>query len=113
MCAGEIVPPQPAQPGSFGLEPLPKELELPREDTRRNLKINQEFDLPHYSLRPDSYPTNTQPRPDRWRIGFTPWKRYTSGVTEQPYETPEPLLWHPYKQSVLKAMCRLSVRTFL
>jgi hypothetical protein len=42
------------------------------------------------------------PVPDRWRIGFVPWKRYTSGVTEQPYETPEPRLWHPYQQSLLK-----------
>ena len=99
---GEIVPPRPAAPGSFGLEPLPEGLELPRENTRRNLKIHPKYDLPPYSLRPDAYPTNTQPRPDRWRIGFVPWKRYTSGVTEQPYETPEPLLWHPYQQSVLK-----------
>jgi len=99
---GEIVPPQPPAPANFGLEPLPKDQVLPREDTRRNLKILQNFDVPKYSLRPDSYPTNTQPRPDRWRIGFVPWKRYTSGVTDQPYETPDPLLWHPYKQSVLK-----------
>jgi len=99
---GEIVPPRTAPPGSFGLEPLPKNLELPRENARRNLKIDQKFEVPEYSLGSDAYPTNTQPRPDRWRIGFAPWKRYTSGVTEQPYETPDPLLWHPYKQSVLK-----------
>ncbi len=99
---GEIVPPQQAPPGSFGLEPLPKALELPREGARRNLKIRQEFQLPEYSPHRDSYPANTQPRPDRWQIGFVPWKRYTSGVAEQPYETPDPLLWHPYKQSILK-----------
>lgn len=99
---GELVPPQPVPPGNYGQEPLPNELQLPREDTRRNLKIEQHFHVPHYSLRPDTYPTNFAPRPDRWRVGFVPWKRYTSGVTEQPYETPEPLLWHPYKQSVLK-----------
>jgi hypothetical protein len=99
---GELVSPEPQPPGSFGLEPLPKEQELPRENIRRNLKIEQNFHVPQYSEGKDTYPTNTQPRPDRWRIGFTPWKRYTSGVVEQPYETPEPLLWHPYKQSILK-----------
>jgi hypothetical protein len=101
---GEIVPPQPRSPGSFGLAPLPKDQELPREDVRRNLKIHQNFRVPAYSspLWLDDYPTNTQPRPDRWRIGFVPWKRYTRGVTEQPYETPEPMVWHPYKQSFLK-----------
>jgi len=100
--SGEILPPRPSPPGNFGLEPLPKNLELPRKNTRRNLRIDQEFRAPDYSLRPDTYPRNTEPRPDRWRIGFVPWKRYTSGVAEQPYETPEPLLWHPYKQSLLK-----------
>ena len=99
---GELLPPVPTVPGGFGQEPLPKSLELPRENTRRNLRLNQAFHLPEYSLRPDSYPTNSEPRPDRWRIGFVPWRRYTGGVTEQPYGTPEPKLWHPYKQSVLK-----------
>jgi len=100
--SGEIVPPKPPPPGSFGLEPLPKDLELPREGTRRNLKIGQEFHTRKYALPSDAYPANTQPQPDRWRIGFVPWKRYASGVAEQPYETPEPMLWHPYKQSLLK-----------
>lgn len=101
---GELTPPQSPAPGSFGLEPLPKDQALPREDTRRNLKIPKNFHAPDYSSLwwPADYPTNTQPRPDRWRIGFVPWERYTSGVTEQPYESPEPMLWHPYKQSVLK-----------
>jgi hypothetical protein len=99
---GELVLPQPPSPGSFGLEPLPPEQELPREDVRRNLKIDQNFHVPDYALQPDTYPTNSHPHPDRWRIGFAPWKRYTSGVVEQPYETPEPMLWHPYKQSLLK-----------
>jgi hypothetical protein len=99
---GEINPPQPSSPGNYGQEPLPLELELPRENARRNLKINQPFHVPKYSLESGSYPTNTQPHPDRWHVGFMPWKRYTSGVTDQPYETPDPLLWHPYKQSVLK-----------
>jgi hypothetical protein len=99
---GELVAPQPSAPGSFGTEPLPQAQELPRDHVRRNLKIEPNFHGPAYSNRTQTHPTNSQPRPDRWRIGFTPWKRYTSGVTEQPYETPEPMLWHPYKQSVLK-----------
>ena len=84
------------------MEPLTNGLALPRWDTRRELKIYPDFGYRNYSLRPGDYPTNTVPQPNRWRIGFVPWKRYTSGVTEQPYETPEPLLWAPYHQSVLK-----------
>jgi hypothetical protein len=99
---GEIWPPANPSPRSYGSEPLPNRLALPRENTRRELKIFRDFGVPEYSLRKFEYPTNTEPRPDRWRIGFVPWKRYTSGVVEQPYETPEPLLWAPYKQSVLK-----------
>ncbi|HEX3889885.1 MAG TPA: hypothetical protein VHX90_03450, partial [Verrucomicrobiae bacterium] len=99
--AGEIFPPTNPPPRSYGSGPLTNGLALPRENTRRELKIYQDFRVPDYSLREMDYPTNTE-RPDRWRIGFVPWKRYTSGVSEQPYETPEPLLWAPYKQSVLK-----------
>ena len=98
----EMFPPTNPPPRSYGSEPLTNGLALPREDTRRELKIYQDFGVPEYSLRTSDYPTNTEPRPDRWRIGFVPWKRYTSGVIEQPYETPEPLLWAPYKQSLLK-----------
>jgi len=99
---GEIIPPTNPPLRNYGSDPLPNGLQLPREDTRRELKIYRDFGVPEYSLRRFDYPTNTEPRPDRWRIGFVPWKRYTSGVIEQPYETPESLLWAPYKQSVLK-----------
>ena len=99
---GEIVPPPLPPPRRYGSEPLTNGLALPRADVRRELKIYQDFSVPKYSLRKLDYPTNTVAVPDRWRIGFVPWKRYTSGVTEQPYETPEPKLWHPYKQSLLK-----------
>ncbi len=99
---GEISPPTNAPPRSYGSAPLPDAQKLPRENTRRELRVNQEFQVPGYSLRKGGYPTNTVPVPDRWRIGFVPWKRYTSGSIEQPYETPGPLLWHPYKQSLLK-----------
>lgn len=101
---GEILPEPPPPPGDYRLDTVPEELQLPRENTRRNLKIDEPFHQPEYSSLPwpEDYPPHTQPRPDRWRIGFAPWNRYTSGVTEQPYETPDPQLWHPYEQSVLK-----------
>ena len=99
---GEIVPPPPSSSNSFGLEPLPEQERLPRENARRNTRIEKKFETPDYVSQGATYPTNTEPKPDRWRIGFVPWKRYTSGVTEQPYENPEPMLWHPYHQSVLK-----------
>ncbi len=100
---GEILPPPLPVPTGYGQEPLTNGLALPRYHTRREIRVNQDFHIPNYALQPrDYYPTNTVPVPNRWRIGFEPWKRYTSGVVEQPYDTPEPLLWAPYRQSVLK-----------
>jgi hypothetical protein len=99
---GEIVPPPTPPPRSYGSEPLTNGLALPRANVRRELKINQDFQLRKYSLEKGDSPTNTVPVPDRWRIGFAPWKRYTSGSIETPFECPEPLLWHPYRQSRLK-----------
>jgi hypothetical protein len=66
--------------------------------------IYPNWDNRYYPIKPldYEYPSFTEPEPDRWRIGFVPWRRYTSGDTETPYETPEPLLWSPYKQSILK-----------
>jgi hypothetical protein len=75
---------------------------LPRENVRRELKIYQDFSAPKYPLRQFDYPSNSVPEPDRWRIGFVPWTRYTSVVSEQPYATPTPNLWSPYGQSLLK-----------
>jgi hypothetical protein len=99
---GELLEP-PAPPlRSYGSEPLTNGLALPRQDVRRELKIYQDFGVPKYTLQKSDYPTNTVPVPDRWRIGFVPWQRYTSGVIEQPYETPNTMLWDPYRQSVLK-----------
>ncbi len=98
----DLLPPTNPPPRSYGSEPLPDGLALPRQNVRRELRVNQEFFGRHYSLDPGDYPTNTVPEPDRWRIGFEPWKRYTSGSIEDPFEAPEPLLWHPYRQSYLK-----------
>ncbi len=91
-------------PGSFGHEPLPNGLELPRENTRGNLHRKGDWENPEYP--PDwgnyKFPPNSEPMTNRWRIGFAPWRRYTSGSVENPYETPQPLLWRPYRQSILK-----------
>ncbi len=98
----ELAPPVPPPPGTYGQEPLPNGLALPREHARRNVKIFPDFGVPSYTLPPGDYPTNTVPVPNRWRLGFAPWQRYTSGVVDQPYETPTPYLWDPYRQSLLK-----------
>jgi hypothetical protein len=100
--AGEYFSPTNPPARSFGYEPLPDNQKLPRANVRRELKIDQDFIVPEYSLRTSVYPTNTVPVPDRWRIGFTPWKRYTSGSIETPYESPQTFLWYPYRQSLLK-----------
>lgn len=100
----ELQPVAPTNAPAYGSEPLDKNLKLPRTNTVRNLPIPTKFGYPDYPLTAQGIgvPLNTQPEPDRWRIGFVPWRRYTSGETEIPYETPNPLLWRPYKQSVLK-----------
>ena len=98
----EFLPPPNPPTRSYGSEPLTNGLALPRQAVRRELRIDQEFHVPDYSLGQAENPANTVPVPDRWRIGFAPWKRYTSGSIENPFESPEPLLWHPYRQSYLK-----------
>jgi len=89
---------------NYGYEPLPKDLALPRERTRANQYIEHKWENSDYPIRrqADEYPPFLRPQTNRWRIGFVPWRRYTSGAIETPYETPEPLLWHPYQQSILK-----------
>lgn len=88
---------------TFGLEPLQKNLKLPRENVRSNEKIPHKFHVPDYPIHyaPPNYPANAEPRTNRWRIGFAPWRRYTSGDVETAYASP-PALWAPYRQSVLK-----------
>lgn len=84
---------------------VPPELALPRNRARYNESIRYEFHNPNLPLnlqREGDLPPYIVPRPDRWRVGFAPWQRYTHGSFETPYETPVPKLWHPYKQSVLK-----------
>jgi hypothetical protein len=82
---------------NYGYEPLPKGLALPRERTRANQYIEHTWDNPNYPISRQGYENSPFARAatNRWRIGFLPWRRYTSGAIETPYETPEPLLWHP------------------
>lgn len=100
----ELAPLEPEPPGRYGLEPVPDGLSLPREGVRANEVIGYKFHNPDYPLarQGQGYPSNAQPKTNRWRLGFTPWRRYTSGKTETPYESPTPALWHPYQQSILK-----------
>ncbi len=89
----------------YGIGPLPPDLELPRTNTRGNLYIKKKWENPKGLVEWGDYslPPFAVPETNRWRIGFVPWRRYTSGDIEQPYESPKPLLWRPYAQSILKA----------
>ncbi len=88
----------------YGFDPLEGQYKLPRTNTVENEPIYKKYEYPEYPLSRNGtgYPTNSAPEPDRWRIGFAPWQRYTSGDTETPYAAPETMLWHPYQQSLLK-----------
>lgn len=100
----ELVEPPGRPSDTFGRDPVPEPLALPRTNTIKNNWVDYEFEHPPYWLAQKGlgYPTNTTPVTNRWRIGFAPWRRYTSGDTETPYQSPTPLLWHPYRQSILK-----------
>jgi hypothetical protein len=75
-----------AAPGNFGHEPLPPGLELPRQNTRGNRHVKGHWHNPEYPHNWGDYPfpPNSEPVTNRWRIGFVPWRRYTSGSVEQP-----------------------------
>ena len=102
----QVEPAPPASPPSgYGSEPVPDSLRLPREGVRENLFI------PNLWAAPDRYPPGgapgafpgSQQDADRWRISFEPWRRYTSGDTdEMPYYYSDPEFWHYYRQSTLK-----------
>jgi len=93
-----------SRPGNYVGPPIPPGLELPRANTRGDSYIKEKWGNPEYpiGLDKDLYPPFAEPETDRWRIGFVPWQRYTSGDIEQPYESPKPMLWQPYAQSILK-----------
>jgi hypothetical protein len=104
-----LVPRRPRWPsdGDYERGPLPADQALPRRDVRQNEKLH--FDAngtPHYPLAEhgEGIPPHATAQPDRFKVGFgfAPWKRYTTGLSEQPFERPTPSLWHPYYQSKLK-----------
>jgi hypothetical protein len=86
-----------------GLDPLPKPLDLPRPNARRNLPFHPHFESSGIARDTGvALPAWTESQNDRWRVGFLPWKRYVNGSGEDPFYYHEPRLWHPYYQSVLK-----------
>lgn len=89
---------------NYGWKALPKNLALPRENTRANEYISLPWRYENYPVSEQDYPNPpfTESTTNRWRVGFVPWERYTGGDTETPYQTPGPVLWDPYRQSILK-----------
>ena len=52
--------------------------------------IQRKWDYANYPVDQGySIPPFSEPATNRWRIGFVPWRRYTSGDIETPYETPD------------------------
>lgn len=97
--------PEPAAPaGTFGLEPLPAELRLPRARARANEFIEHDWHNPHAAPAdgPLVYPPGAVPMPNRWRVPYAHWRRYDPERGEQPYQDEKLHLWHPYRQSLLK-----------
>jgi len=104
-----LVPRRPrrTEDGDYERGPLPPQQALPRRDVRQNEKLHFEaHENPRYPLaeRGEGIPPFASAQPDRFQVGFgfAPWKRYTTGLSEQPFERPTPYLWHPYQQSKLK-----------
>ena len=89
---------------NFGENAVPPSLALPRANTRANQYISYPWSYESYPVSRQDYPNPpfSESTSNRWRIGFVPWRRYTSGDIETAYETPAPLLWDPYRQSLLK-----------
>lgn len=87
----------------FGLADVPAPLKLPRARTRRNLPFHPHFESSGLQRDPRvDVPPGTESANDRWRVGFLPWRRYTTGSGEDPFHYHEPRWWHPYYQSRLK-----------
>jgi hypothetical protein len=78
-------------------------LKLPRSNTVENVPIPTHWRLLDYPVsHQHAKPTNSIAMPNRYHVPFVPWRRYTSGDIETPYQFDKPALWHPYLQSVLK-----------
>jgi hypothetical protein len=101
----EQAPSPPAAASAYGLEPLPDPLKLPRPGVREDTYVRANWAAPtrYENGEPAGAFPGAQPVPDRWNVGFEPWRRYTSGDTdEMPYFHSDPDFWHYYRQSTLK-----------
>jgi len=88
----------------YGFDMLPANLALPRSNTVENLPVPSNWRANDYPLTAQHAP-NEIPVPNRYRVPFVPWRRYTSGDfsdAETPYEHAKTYWWHPYFQSYLK-----------
>jgi hypothetical protein len=97
--------PAPAAAPAYGSGPLPDSLKLPRSQVREDRYLPGNWKAPDAyqgSEAGGSFPGAVQV-PDRWRVGFVPWRRYTAGDTDElPYFHSDPAFWHYYRQSTLK-----------
>lgn len=102
--SGELLLVEPAAPPPlYGWEPLTNGLALPRARVVENVPIPTRWHLADYPVsRQHTLATNFLPMTNRFHVPFVPWRRYTSGDIESPYQFDQPALWHPYRQSVLK-----------
>jgi hypothetical protein len=102
----QIVPAAPADARTgYGQEPLPDALRLPRSQVREDRNIPGNWTAPsaYAATDPGAAFPGAHQVPDRWREGFVPWRRYTSGDTdEMPYFHSDTEFWHYYRQSTLK-----------
>ncbi|HZZ20907.1 MAG TPA: hypothetical protein VFE25_16150 [Opitutaceae bacterium] len=92
-------------PEKYGAAPLPDSLRLPRSQVREDRFLSGNWTAPDAysgSAQAGAFP-GAAPVADRWSVGFVPWRRYTSGDTdEMPYFHSDPEFWHYYRQSTLK-----------
>lgn len=85
------------------VRPPEEPLSPPEGPLSLNRAAHHGFAVPAYPLSAAGQtPPHTEPRTNRWRIAPEPWKRYTAGQAETPYQSVGPDLWHPYRQSLLK-----------
>jgi hypothetical protein len=68
----EFVPREPALVLREWIEPLPAALQLPRDNVRANEPLPVHFHASDYPLtkKGEDIPPNSEPRTDRWRIGY-------------------------------------------
>ena len=102
-----VIEPAPTQspPSGYGLEPLAGPQKLPREGVRENVHVPQSWPAGGIGKGEEGNGAvaGGHAVPDRWSLGFEPWRRYTSGDTEEmPYFHSDPEFWHYYRQSTLK-----------